>query len=67
MIAIGTDVLSRGMITEGVMSGEYLMSFLLIYLSVMKYSDNLLKWINYWQGQGDKLPLTMEYWLKIGQ
>ena len=65
MISQGTDGLSRGLMMEGVISGEYIMSFVPLHLSALQWSDNLLERIKSWWGQGNKVPLTPEDWFKF--
>ena len=64
MIAQGTDGLSIELMTECVMSVEYMMSCMPLHLISMKRSDNLLERIKYWWGQGNKVSLTPEDWFK---
>ena len=67
MIAQGTGGLSRGLMTEGVMSGKEMMSFVTINLSAMQRSENITEWINSLWGKGNKVPLKPEDWFKKGQ
>ena len=67
MISQGADGLSRGLIKEGSISGEYIMSFLPLHLSALKCSDKLLEWIKSWWEKGNEVPLTPEYWFKKGK
>ena len=43
MIAQDTDELSRGLITEGVISVEDMLSFVPIQLSYIPWSDNIME------------------------
>ena len=67
MIAQGTDVFSKVLMTEVFIPGEYILSFVPLQLILLKLSDNLLEWINYWWLQGEEVPLTPEDWFKKGQ
>ena len=66
MIAQETDGFSIGLINEGVMSGEYMMSFVTLQLSAIQRSDNLLECINYWWVKCNELTLITEDWFKKG-
>jgi len=48
MINQGTDGLSRGQLTDGVMDGEQMLSFVPIHLSTLERSPSMLDWIRSW-------------------
>ena len=63
MIAQGTDGISRGMLLEGVLTGECMNSYIPIGSPAHERSPKLLEWIQLWSGLGDRLkPLTPEGW-----
>ena len=67
VISKSTYGFSRGIITEGVISVEDMLSFVPLHLSALKFSDKLLEWINSWWVQGGEVPLMPEDWFKKGQ
>ena len=67
MVAQGTYGLSIALVTEVVMSGEDIISFVPLQLSSLQESYKLMEWIKYWRGQSDEVPLTPQYWLRKGQ
>ena len=50
MIAQVTDRLSRVMLSGGVLSGAYLLSFIPIRKGAYQYSQLLVKWVQHWTG-----------------
>ena len=65
----GSDALSRGNLTEGVMRGEEMTAFIPLHLSAFDRSKELKTWINSWYVSGD---LPIEYlepvdWFDRGQ
>jgi hypothetical protein len=50
MIAQGTDGLSRGVLTDGVMIGQEMTSFVPLHLSAISRSASLLPWLQYGSG-----------------
>jgi len=69
MIAQGTDALSRGLTTEGVMSGTAFASFVPLHLSALEREPIplLRTWIHSWFGSADEcLWLTPDDWFTRG-
>eukprot|EP00956_Cyclotella_meneghiniana_P034238 scaffold102682_cov132-Cyclotella_meneghiniana.AAC.1 len=60
MIAQGTDGCSRGVLLEGVMSGQSMLSFVDLDKTAVERSPELLPWIRSWCGKRDLNPLTPE-------
>lgn len=48
MIAVGVDGISRGLLNEGVMAGEKMLSFIPLHLTATERSPTLLPWIQSW-------------------
>ena len=48
MIAEGGDGVSRGLLNEGVMAGEDILSFIPLHLSALDRSPSLLPWLKTW-------------------
>ena len=72
MIVQGTDGLSRGDLSEGVMKGMDMLSFIPLHLSVFERSKNLKSWFKEWivpcLKKNEKLEfLTVEDWFWRGQ
>jgi hypothetical protein len=70
MIAQGTDGLSRGCLTDGVMTGHEMTSFVPLHLSALDRSHDLLPWLQYGSGNGENNvlePLSPEDWFEKGQ
>jgi hypothetical protein len=66
MIAQGTDGCSRGVLMEGVMAGQDMLSFIDLAKTATERSPTLLPWIRSWT-MNDKLePLTPEDWFVGG-
>jgi hypothetical protein len=65
MIAEGGDGVSRGLLNEGVMSGEDILSFIPLHLSAIERSPTLLPWLNSWINQHLKV-LTPCDWHELG-
>lgn len=57
MIFQGSDGLSRGNLSEGVMRSEEMTSFIPLHLSGLKRSGILKAWIASWFGFKDTVPL----------
>ena len=55
MIDYGVDALSRGCPTEGVMSGESILSFLPLHRSVKERSQGVVSWIRSRWTRGEAL------------
>lgn len=66
MIAQGTDGCSRGMLMEGVMAGEDMLSFVDLGRSAVERHPPLLDWIRSWTGQEALAPLSPEGWFEEG-
>ena len=65
MIAQGTDGVSRGNLSEGVMAGRPMSEFLPFHLSATDRSPALLDWVRSWLGAESEL-LTPEGWFERG-
>jgi hypothetical protein len=59
MIAQGTDGLSRGCLTDGVMLGKEMTSFVPLHLSALDRSQTLLPWLQYGSGDGVEYKLDL--------
>jgi hypothetical protein len=66
MISQGTDGLSRGDLSAGVMVGESMLSFVPLHLSAMERSSTLLVWIRSWAPDPLISPLTPAEWFRRG-
>eukprot|EP00804_Cyclotella_cryptica_P012519 CCRYP_017724-RA/>CCRYP_017724-RA protein AED:0.34 eAED:0.23 QI:0/0/0/1/1/1/3/0/930 len=66
MIAQGTDGCSRGLLLEGVMAGQSMLSFVDLDKTAVERSPELLPWIRSWCGRRDINPLTPEQWFMEG-
>jgi hypothetical protein len=66
MIAQGTDALSRGNYSDGVMGGAPLLRFVPLHLTACDRSPTLLPWIRSWSQIDTLLPLTPEGWFTTG-
>ncbi len=66
MIQQGTDGLSRGDLTEGVMAGGDMLSFLPLSQGAMEIQPNLLEWIQRWTGSPKMKVLTEMEWFYHG-
>jgi hypothetical protein len=66
MISQGTDGLSRGDLTEGVLAGIPMLSFIPLHLSPLQRSPLLLDWIREWCPMRNINPLTPEQWYEKG-
>jgi hypothetical protein len=60
MIAQGTNGCSRGVLMEGVMAGQSMLSFIDLDKLATEHSAALLGWIQSWCGKRDITPLTPE-------
>ena len=67
MIAQGTDGLSRGNLSEGVLTGQNLLSFIPISQSAFDRSDLLLEWFRDWTQTPNLSPLKTSDWPWRGQ
>jgi hypothetical protein len=66
MIAQGTDGLSRGDYTCGVMTGIPMLSYIPLHLSAMERRPQLLSWVQSWAPLPDLLPLAPVEWFWEG-
>jgi hypothetical protein len=66
MIHQGTDSLSRGNYTDGVMMGQPMLSFVPLNRSVFDQSPPLLSWVQSWIPLPDIQPLSPEGWFQEG-
>jgi hypothetical protein len=66
MIAQGTDGCSRGVLMEGVMAGQGMLSFIDLDKSALDRAADLLPWIRSWCGDRNIIPLTPEEWFTKG-
>jgi hypothetical protein len=66
MIAQGADGLSRGLLNEGVMAGELILSFVLFHLSAVDRSSEVCDWVKSWAGE-EVLLLEPEDWFERGR
>jgi hypothetical protein len=66
MIAQGTDGLSRGDVSEGVMAGEAMATFVPLHLSALERDPRILDWIKTWVGCPNIKPLQPKDWFDVG-
>lgn len=66
MIAQGTDGCSRGVLLEGVMVGQDMLSFVDLAKSAVERCPHLLPWIQSWCPQSSITPLSPEGWYERG-
>ena len=66
MITQGTDGLSRGDYTSGVMAGDHMLSFVPLHQSAIERSPSLLHWLQEWIPQPNIVPLTPSDWFTRG-
>ena len=64
MIDQGTDGLSRGLLSEGVMVGKQMLDFVPLHLNALDHNSALLNWIRMWCGNTFINPLEPEDWFK---
>jgi len=67
MIAQGTDGLSRGDYSSGVMAGAPIFGFIPLHLTAFDRSPSLLTWVQTWAPTPDLTPLTPDDWYERGQ
>ncbi len=65
MIAEGGDGVSRGLLNEGVMAGEHILSFIPLHLSAVKQSPSLVGWLRSWIGNKLEI-LEPDDWFELG-
>jgi len=66
MIAQGTDGLSRGELSEGVMAGRPMLSYIPLHLSALHRSAGIKEWIREWVGSTQIQPLEPSDWFNRG-
>jgi hypothetical protein len=64
MIAQGTDGCSRGSLTEGVMAGKDMLTFVDLGRSAIERHPPLLDWVRTWTGRPTLKPLSPEGWFE---
>lgn len=67
MIQQGTDGISRGDLTEGVMKGDSMLQHVPLHLDVFARQPDVLAWVQYWSDQPTLQPLTPDDWYERGQ
>ena len=67
MIAQGTDGLSRGCLSEGIMQDRSMLDFVPLHLSPLDRQPDLLHWIRDWTEQPTLSPLNPMDWYRQGQ
>jgi hypothetical protein len=65
MIAQGTDGISRGSLTAGIMAGKAMTDFIPIHLTALERSPSLLPWLQSWIG-ADLTSLDPMGWFERG-
>jgi hypothetical protein len=66
MISQGTDGLSRGDFSSGVMGGQAMTHFVPLHLSAIARSPTLLDWVRSWAPRSSITPLTPTEWFTKG-
>ena len=66
MIAQGTDGLSRGDLTEGVMTGSSILQYIPLHKSVLDRQPSIKTWISSWLPEASPCWLTPEQWFYEG-
>jgi hypothetical protein len=66
MIAQGTDGLSRGDYTSGVMAGDSMLSFVPLHQTAVERAPLLLPWIREWVPHPNIEPLSPREWFTRG-
>lgn len=62
----GTDGLSRGDISEGVMASGSMLSFVPLHKSALQHRPKVLGWLKSWISSWEIIKLTIEEWFKLG-
>ena len=65
MIAQGSDGISRGLLSEGVMAGASMLSFVPLHISALDRSPALVPWLLSWAGPNANC-LTSDGWFERG-
>jgi hypothetical protein len=66
MIQQGTDGLSRGLLMDGVFSGDSMSLHIPLHLSALERAPDLLPWVRSWRPDPSVLALTPADWYTIG-
>jgi hypothetical protein len=67
MIAKGGDGVSRGLLNEGVMAGDDILSFIPLHLTAIERLPDLLDWLRSWTGLRGRLEfLSHQDWFEPG-
>jgi hypothetical protein len=66
MIMQGTDGLSRGDFSAGVMAGQQMLQFVPLHLSAGERSPSLVPWVQSWAPVTPSLPLSPDDWFERG-
>ncbi len=66
MIAQGTNGLSRGDYTEGVMSGESMLAHVPLHASALTRQPSISQWVRTWPPNASVLELTPAQWFWEG-
>jgi hypothetical protein len=69
MIAQGTDGLSRGCLTDGVMKGDEMSAFIPLHLSAIERSGLIMSWLQECSGKSEDKKLMLlkpEEWFELG-
>lgn len=67
MIAQGTDGLSRGSLSEGIMQGISMLNYIPLHQTAAARQPALISWIQGWSEQPRLTPLLPEDWYRRGQ
>jgi hypothetical protein len=67
MIAEGTDGLSRGQFSTGVMAGKDILLYIPLHLDAVTRQPSLYAWVTMWHPSPNPRWLTPEHWFDIGQ
>ncbi len=66
MIVQGTDGCSRGLLMEGVIAGEDMLTFVDLSRSAVECSSSLFGWVHSWTSCSHQEPLTPKGWFEEG-
>jgi len=66
MIQQGTDGLSRGYLSSGVMAGTLLLSYIPLYLNAFEQLSTLLSWVHSWAPTSNLQCLEPADWYELG-
>lgn len=62
MISQGTDGLSRGDLTDGIMAGKLMLSFMSLHLTALDHQPSLLTRLRDWLQLPNLTPLSPDEW-----